>query len=293
MYLLDAADEIIDISSHSSYTISLESQLNLVTVAFGFNNLYQFLPGYYYVKVNRQYFVSTFSETSNCYFMTSGRGKFTALGQASTFTVSNRVLIDADYQGDIILGIYIASYDPKIPTGLMEFQVCCLQVMDDPESLRFFSMTQSPTFNSAPFPANSQFHSIYKSSASANGYDLVFMNLAADFIAPYGNLVCQVSDTVRTDSSGEFILRSRYTRKGLSLYCKDGLFLITNNSPYVVHIKPRLLQYVPLRTFNNNCCNSSIIQTWCSFKTIQQYSDHAYVFGQLTTSVSERKAKLC
>jgi hypothetical protein len=192
--------------------------------------------------------------------------------------------------------------ETKIKTDRMIEMVVKINCFDcnkmDAQQVEMYSKTQSPVFMSAPFPKSSNFHSLYRSTSGANGYDVVLMNVPHEKIYPKGNLIIDLSDTCDTRASGIFILRSRFTRMGLSLFygTPKGLFHITNNSSWPVRIIKRMFQYVPLRTFNGSVCNTSnILHTACSFKTIEENMDEyetQYKFGSIVTNeAAVRKSK--
>jgi hypothetical protein len=223
-------------------------------------------------------------------------------GKPVSYAVENVILIDSDYKFDVVLGAYFPNmsrvydkYKGEITCKMQSFN--CDE--DTDETVAFYSKTQSPVFNSAPFPKVSNFHSLYRSTVGANGYDVVMMNITQLQIHPIGNLVIDLKDSVDTKGSGMFVLRSRFTRMGLSMYygTPEGQFLITNNSSWPVDIKKRMFQYVPLRNFNGKVCNTSnIIHTSCSFKTVEDNMDDyetIYKFGHIVTNEEHQRSSKC
>lgn len=254
-----------------------------------------FSEGFHAFTVGYSHFKAIFPDED--YFITEAYGKLTDADGVDYFGLPNKTLIDQDYNHDLVLG----SYFPRGPTTKFtgEIRISIKGFKCDPTdsaSVPFYSRTQSPVFTVPAYPHESHFHSLFRSTTQANGYDVVLMNIKQKAIEPFGNFVLNMSDSVDTKASGEFILRSRYTRMGLSLYygATDGLFLITNSSSWPVKISKRMFQYVPLRNFNGNVCNtSSILKSSASNSLKEQFNepDSKFKFGEIVTRDAARKPK--
>ncbi len=165
------------------------------------------------------------------------------------------------------------------------------------EQTIFYARTQSPVFRSSAFPSVQHFHSLYRSTPGANGYDIVMMNVEQQFVEAKGNLVLHFEEGVDMMASGNFMLRSRFTRLGLELHqiTPEGHFWITNHSNLPVSVKKRMIQYVPLRNFNGKVCNTmGIIHQSCSTKLQEQYTKREdATFGTIVTNTAAKRKPKC
>lgn len=260
--------------------------------------LKSFEEGFYAFKIPIQIMHQKFPTTT--YFLAVATGCFLNESKEPAIEgVENTVLVDSDYDSDCVFGVYFTSALKTTDGYCGNMSVNVKNFYCPEDDVEFYSKTQSPVFNSAAFPAVSHFHSLYRSTDGANGYDVVLMNMPQDFIEPMGNLVLDMNDTVDTRASGSFLLRSRFSRCGLSIQygAEPGLFTITNNSSFRVLLPKRIFQYVPLSNFNGKVCNTNnIIHTSCSFKTVEDNMDEyetQYKFGHIVTNSGKKRQAKC
>lgn len=226
------------------------------------------------------------------YYLVASSGELYLEDETSIPVVPNTILIDSDYNHPILLGCFI----PNQPRNVNRIELTCsvfgYSLTKNEEEIDFFSRTQSPVFNSAPFPFASYFYGLYRSSEGANGYDVVINNCELGFIYSGGNLVLDMRDSFRSSSTGCVVLRSRFVRMGLELHVHNDYFHLTNHSSNPVEIKRRMFQYVPMRTFNGKVCSSNgVISTNCSIKTQKRYQEKDLLFGQITRANNVKKSK--
>lgn len=283
------------LNENVKYTVYFD---DFSTITCKFELLQPFQEGFYAFRVPYEHMKAKFPNAS--YFITQGTGYFVdSNDEPLCYGVVNQTLVDSDYTHDLVLGVYFLENKNSMRAEMKIHIEAMTTGCDHPMAIDFYSRTQSPTFRAPAFPAISNFHSLFRSTEGANGYDVVLMNISQKFIEPKGNMVLDLSDSVDTfNASGSFMLRSRYTRMGLSLYHlkEDGIFHLTNNSSFRVPIVRRMFQYVPLRNFNGSICNtSSIISSSASINTQMMYNDpdSLYRFGECVTKTNAKRKPKC
>ena len=281
-----------------------ELQNRLLTVYFDENNrcvahfeIQQFEPGYYAITVDYERFKVRYPMGD--YYIVDASGFFMENwnGAAKYNSLSNCTLIDSDYKHTIVLGAYFPSGGYDALKGEMQFVIHSFPKETDAERINMYARTQSPVFRCPAFPYQSKFFCLYRSSTGANGYDIVLNNIEQQNIEPSGNLVIDLNDAINRTPSGMFILRSRFTRLGLTMVFKNNQFWLMNHSTKPVPINRRMFQYVPLSNFNGEVCTSgSIIETPSSNKLQEEYKipdNDLFVFGQIIINENHIRESKC
>lgn len=246
------------------------------------------LEGFYFQKFSKNFI---FGNRSDTYIIASSFSTVRFKAEDIGYGPQNQVLVDVDYESDIILGAFLQKKD--WPIGAEISIEIHLSFLTKPSNLQVYHRTQSPVFMQPPFPTISCFYGLWMSTPAANGIDVVLKD--EHTIMPSGNLVLKMSDAIRFECSGWFLLRSRYTRAGLSLYASISrrTIEITNNSSIPVDLDNRVFQYVTLSTYNfDNLKNPKIITNWTSEETKDQNSLLRSRFGELFVKEKKRKAKI-
>ena len=234
--------------------------------------------GYYAIRISNARFRTMFPGD---YYVITCWGFNEAVG------VPNMIVIDADYTDDICMGVYFRTVYATEMT--LSFIINAQSNLIDDTQIDYFSRTQSPVFNTPPNRECSIFVGLFRSTEGASGYDVVMdlSKILVKEIYPNGNLLLDFSDVIAKEYSGRFFLRSRLVRLGCELHGDSNKFHIVNHSPVAVEILDRMIQYVPLNTFNGDVLNTPGVL----HSSVSLNSTFPNGYGQIAIKQKKRKDK--